>query len=46
MSVAVLDFDNLSRDTSDTYLSEGLTEERALLLVSPVVRPPRGVVGR
>jgi TolB-like protein/Flp pilus assembly protein TadD len=27
MSVAVLDFDNLSRDTSDTYLSEGLTEE-------------------
>lgn len=27
MSVAVLDFDNLSHDTSDTYLSEGLTEE-------------------
>ncbi len=27
MSVAVLDFDDLSRDTSDTYLSEGLTEE-------------------
>ncbi len=27
MSVAVLDFENLSRDTGDTYLSQGLAEE-------------------
>ncbi len=27
MSVAVLDFENLSRDTSDAYLSQGLAEE-------------------
>ena len=30
MSVAVPDFENLSRDTNDTYLSQGLAEELPL----------------
>ena len=39
-SVAVLYFDNLSRDTADAYLAEGLTEE----LIAQLGRVERLVV--
>ena len=42
-SVAVLYFDNLSRDSSDAYISDGLTEELTARLgqVGQIPRRPR-----